>query len=321
MTGGKANLGPLNGLLRHASAHSPFYQAKLAGLKPLPSLQDFSRRVPTTTLEELEAVRLSNGDPYSLRKAAHQPATLSMQLEYDTDLPLYQALDRSSLRYYAQALQRCWSLLGLARGDRVALFDFGSSPLVYLASAFYTPYLSAGAAEALGCIPVCNDGASQLSGRAVDILRFATPRLLFLRSDCLYPFSQEVSQQGLRLADYTQGLVVAENEGWAAHLCRQGWARGLGVPLLGLLRIDLAMFLGVECPQCHLVHIWDDLYLVEAVEEKTGEPSPPGQPGLLTVTNLFNRVCPSIRYVSSVLGSLVPPGCPRGLAEGRIELT
>lgn len=55
-------------------------------------------------------------------------------------------LSREGLDGYAEALARAWGAVGVGTGDRVAIYDYGSSPISYLASAAFAPYLERGAA-------------------------------------------------------------------------------------------------------------------------------------------------------------------------------
>ena len=312
----------LKRVLRNAARNSAIFQEKLAHLQ-IPDLndeQDFIRKVPILRLEDLEEVRSSTGDPFSGRKCQGKAAQLTFQLETGEEVPLYIALSRSDLRLYAQSLSYCWRLLGLTKGDRVAIFDYGSSPISYLASSAFMPYLYRGAAEELGCIPLCNDGVSQMSQRAIEIIRFIRPRVFFIRSDCLFPFSQEVKRQGISLPDYIESLVVTEDDGIPSIRSCQTWASALGVPVYRLLRVDVAMFLGVECPHCHLLHVNSELYFVEAAQK--GQDGMPGRnsPGVLTITNLFARMTPTIRYVSHVQGVLMEPGCSQSPEDERVQL-
>ncbi|MFQ5851426.1 MAG: hypothetical protein ACE5JU_12655 [Candidatus Binatia bacterium] len=298
-------------LMMHAS-YSPFFQQKFGNLKTkgISDLKSFTQRVPVMTLEELVEERIRSRDPYSLRWCSNRTPLVAFQLEYDSESALYLGLDRAALRGYAEALRRCWSLLGLGKGDTVAIFDYGTSPVSYLASSTFTPYLRQGAADALGCLPVCNDGLANMSQRAVEILKFARPRVLFVRTDCLEPLAMEIERQLLRLADYTKALVVAENEGLPSKRDQNAYEMRLGVPVYRLLRIDVAMFLAMECPDCHLLHSWQDLYFVESVADRLDKS--------LVVTNWFAKACPTVRYLSQVRASLEPAGCPRGPQDNRI---
>jgi len=296
----------LRSLLRYAARYSPFYRRKLGkGFADPPDLAAFQRRVPLTLIDELlEEVR--SGDPYASRCCNASPQ-VCLQLEYDS--PLYLALSPAELQLYAEALRRCWLGLGLAAGYRVAIYDYGTSPLSYLASAAFIPHLKEGAADALGCLPICNDGLPEMAYRAVHILRYLRPHILFLRQECLYPLLEQAGHQGLELAEHLQALVVSANEEIADEGTRRQWREKAGVPVYILPRADAALFLAGECRHCHALHSWPDLYLLEVVDEYSLEPLPSGQRGLLTITNLCARTCPSIRYVSQLTVTLTQGGC------------
>jgi phenylacetate-coenzyme A ligase PaaK-like adenylate-forming protein len=301
---------------------SPFYRRKFQRLRSLrvPDLATFSKTIPPFTLEELVEERSASGDPYASRWCEKKRPLLTFQLEYDTEPRLYLPLDRSALKGYAEALTRCWSLLGLESGDRVAIFDYGTSPLTYLASASYSPYLGRGAAETLGCLPICNDGVANMSQRAVEILKFIRPRILFLRSDRLQPFLYQAEAAAVRFSDYLRAVVVTESEGVLSRAEQTRFEERLGVPLYRMLRIDVAMFLAVECPHCRFVHAWPDLYFVENRHGDNEETIEGNVRSPLLITNWFALGCPTLRYLSQVRGSLVAPGCSRGPQDQRIAV-
>lgn len=302
-----------NGRLMQRASLSPFYRRKIAAGHRAAGIAPF-------TLEELVEEKAHSGDPYSSRWCKKNAPVLIFQLEYDTDPRLYLPFDRSALKGYAEALTRCWSLLGLEQGDKVAIFDYGTSPLSYLASASYTPYLRRGAAEALGCLPVCNDGVANMSQRAVEIMTFIRPRIFFLRSDCLHPFIFQLQAAALRVSDYTRALVIAECEGVMSRSEQKALEERLGVPIYQMLRIDVAMFLAMECPQCRLWHTWPDLYRVENAHEPADEIHAEATATPLLITNWFALSCPTLRYSSQIRGLLVGPGCPHAPGDQRIAL-
>ncbi len=306
-------------LMKHAS-QSPFFRRKMGSLKAraIVDLKGFGEKVPVTRLEELVAEKIRSGDPYSSRWYGKRSPLVVFQLDYDTESALYLPLDRGALRDYAEALRRCWTLLGLKKGDAVAIFDYGTSPVSYLASSAFTPYLKQGAAEALSCLPVCNDGIASMSQRAVEILKYVRPRILFIRTDCLQPFATEVEGQLPRLSDHTHALVVSENEGVLSKADQHAFEGRLGVPIYRLLRIDVALFLAVECPECRLFHSWEDFYWIESVNEDFEESSSDSADRYLAITNWFARFCPSIRYLSQIKASLAPKGCHRSPGDIRI---
>jgi phenylacetate-CoA ligase len=82
---------------------------------------------------------------------------------------------------------------------------------------------------------------------------------------------------------------------------------------------------GHDCPD-RSMHLFDDMCIVENVDEE-GLPVPPGEVGArLLVTNLFNRALPLIRFEVSDLVTVEPEPCPCGRSllrvrslEGRAE--
>ncbi len=75
---------------------------------------------------------------------------------------------------------------------------------------------------------------------------------------------------------------------------------------------------GHECPE-RSMHLFDDMCIVENVDED-GDPVPVGETGArLLVTNLFNRVVPLIRFEVSDLIALDPEPCPCGRSLMRVS--
>ena len=75
---------------------------------------------------------------------------------------------------------------------------------------------------------------------------------------------------------------------------------------------------GHDCPEGSM-HLFDDMCIVENVDED-GAPVPPGEVGArLLVTNLFNRVVPLIRFEVSDLVAIEPEPCPCGRSLMRVR--
>lgn len=273
-----------------------------------------------TRLSDLVAARIASGDAYAGRRAPGRKPLVTFQLDYAEETPLYLGLDRGDLRRYAEALRRCLGLLDPRPGDVLAIFDYGTSPVAYLASATYTAYLGQGAADAFGCTTICNDGVTQMSHRAVEILKYARPRFFFLRPECLQPFLAACEAAGVQASRYTEALVATHNEGTIDAGLLARCQERLGLPLYQLARSDAALFMAMECPECRLLHTWPDLYRVEVVSPDTLRPVAGGQPGLLVITSRFARVCPARRLLTRLEGRLVAPGCPSRPGDVRLRL-
>ena len=76
---------------------------------------------------------------------------------------------------------------------------------------------------------------------------------------------------------------------------------------------------GIECDQQSGLHIWEDAYLVEIVDPKTGDPVPEGETGELVLTTLRREGMPILRYRTRDLTRFIPGDCPCGRVHRRID--
>jgi phenylacetate-CoA ligase len=248
-------------------------------------------------------------DPFGGRRDHSRPARVILQVA--DGLPLYWALGPREMAGAAAALARCWQQLGIGPGDRVAIYDYGTSPLALFASASYLAYLRAGAADLIGCIPICNDGLPELAPRAVHILKYVQPKVMFVQAEAMEPLLAAQARAG-DPAGPPCTLVAAADEQTASPSQLQRWARRVGRPVRQLLRSDAALFFAAPCPSRSAYHASGAHYLLEALSEGDRQPLPPGEVGLLTITNLFLRTCPVIRYVTDLRAALMAGPCPCG---------
>jgi phenylacetate-coenzyme A ligase PaaK-like adenylate-forming protein len=229
-------------------------------------------------------------------------------------------LTAAELRGYARALARCWHFLGVRRADKVIIFDYGTSPMAYLASAAFIPHLDKGASETLGCIALCCDGAPQLAPRAVRAARLIAPAALFVRPDCLLPFWETAEKEGAdQLRDNLRFIAVGQNEGILKRIARETWMKRTGLPIYGLARSDRALFISPQCPKCHLFHIWPDLYRLQIVHADTHTPVNSGQDGQVAIRTSFAKDSGTWQ-ISGLQGRLVPKGCELGRQHQRLSI-
>jgi len=74
-----------------------------------------------------------------------------------------------------------------------------------------------------------------------------------------------------------------------------------------------------ECPQKKGMHFWEDAFLVEVIDPKTGEVLPDGVEGELVYTTLNREAMPMIRYRSKDLATIFPELCPCGRTHRRMS--
>ena len=77
------------------------------------------------------------------------------------------------------------------------------------------------------------------------------------------------------------------------------------------------LFYAMDCLEQNGMHVWDDAFYVEALDEKN-EVVGPGEVGKLTLTNLFAEGTPIIRYKTDIDVSIEEGVCACGRAHTRI---
>ena len=74
-----------------------------------------------------------------------------------------------------------------------------------------------------------------------------------------------------------------------------------------------------ECVHKDSMHVWEDVFLVEVVDPKTGDPLPDGKEGELVFTNLVREATPLIRYRTRDIAAIVKGKCACGRTHRRIS--
>lgn len=215
-------------------------------------------------------------------------------------------LSREGLEAYAEALARAWGVLGVGPGDRVAIYDYGSSPAAYLASGAFAPYLERGAAERLLATALCVDGLPDNAKRFTHVLRHFQPRFAFVRTELAPllvggPTAVPVELRTARLVVGADGDVPGQRE-------RAAWERAWpgGVSLLA--RCDAAALIAADCPRCGLLQVPEDLYEAQALRRSPEEGE---EPRMLVVRSHFLDLGAHATELS-VLANAEGGGCSHG---------
>lgn len=274
----------------------PFYAARLgAAGQPRP-----------WSLEDLEDFVSEHDDPFGGRLLPGDRPALALELEACDAPAVWVGASGGELRAWSGALEALFRRCGVEAGECVALFDYGSSPLVLLAAGSYAPHLRRGVAERLGLRVVCNDGVASLADRMVDIVTRIRPSLWVLRRDVLAPLDEVLQTAGVDPGEACRAVIVTQAEGMppAPELAR--FAASWGVAFRRTWRADAAFFLAGDCPRCEAFHVDPRLYAIEPVED-----------GGVAVTTRFARACPAVRH--RLEGAVwLAPGCPEEPRSPRI---
>jgi hypothetical protein len=259
------------------------------------------------SLADLEDFAASHsGDPFAGRLREGPVPKFALQLEATEDPPIWIALEPPELDRWAGVIERMWTRWGTSRGETIAFFEYGSSPLVLLTSSGYVGYLRRGAADRLGLTAICNDGVAAMAARMVAIVETLRPSMLILRRDLVVPFAMALEATGVHLADRVRWVAVSEVEGAISRAEAAQVSSRLGVPVWRILRSDAAFLVSGECPDCRAFHL-DREYRAENLAG-----------GHVAITASFANLCPAIRFDIG-MATLFKGGCAREPRAVRLE--
>jgi phenylacetate-CoA ligase len=132
-----------------------------------------------------------------------------------------------------------------------------------------------------------------------------------------------LAEQGLSLKSLKLEVGVFGAEPWTEELRRE-IENKLGIQALDIYGLSEIMGPGVsmECWQgAHAgagLHIWEDHFLVEVIDAKTGENLPDGEEGELVFTSLTKEAMPLLRYRTGDLSRLDRKPCLCGRTGARM---
>jgi hypothetical protein len=280
-------------------AGRPFYDAR----------PDPAGGTAAWTLDDLCDFAAAGGDPYGGRLAGgpFHPAPdrvdvgrlppFSLQLEAG-EPPVWVGLDGGELARWATALERLLDRWGVAAGDTIGFYEYGSSPLVLLSAGSYVPGLDRGATDRLGADMFCNDGMGNMALRMAEAVRVVRPSAMVVRADVAAPLTEALEMSGVWLPDVLRWAAITVPDGapFPGDVAR--WSERWGLPVRRILRADAAFLLAGDCEACDLFHVDAEFYDLE--------PLPGGE---TAVTTRFATTTPAVRYS---LGPAEPvePGCP-----------
>ena len=298
----------MRALLAHAYRSSPYFRREFdaCGIGPstIHTLEDL-REVPllrrTTILQHFDELRAANADRFHPENGTTS-GTSGAHLTF--------IRDRAALTIGNAALSRFRGWHGFRSGERVA--EIRGVPIT----------------------PGEPDRRPAVFHQATNILRLSPYRILDERwgaevAEELVRFRpQAIRGMSTLLAHVSRFLLEHSEYEIRPRVVFTGGERvfpeqrtliaeAFRAPVVeGYANWEYALFAG-ECEHGRL-HFATEMGILEILDE--GTPAVPGKPGVMAITNLWNRAFPFIRYVIGDVGYLDGYACPcgRGLPAGRI---
>ncbi len=299
----------LQATVRRVARKVPLYQRKLAdgGVKPrqIQSLADL-RRLPFTTNADLRDTY-----PTGLLAVPSEDVLRLHTSSGTTGKPKALFFSRRDVDNAGELMARCLVMTGVTRRDVLQnMMTYG-----LFTGALVMHY----GAEKVGCL-VIPAGPGNSEKQLLLMQDFRTTVIHVTPSYALYlaDFLQKKGVDPRRDLALRKAFVGAEPY---TEETRRKIEQALGIDVYNSYGLSEMNGPGIafECEHKCGMHIWEDNFLVEILDPRTGEPLPDGQTGELVLTTLCREAMPLLRYRTRDITSIVPGPCPCGRTHRRLH--
>jgi phenylacetate-CoA ligase len=172
--------------------------------------------------------------------------------------------------------------------------------------------------ERLGCTVTPVSGG--FSERQIMLIQDFAPRVLCATPSYALNLAEIGDRQGVDLRKTAIEIGIFGAEPWSDEM-RAELDERLGIKSVDIYGLSEIIGPGVagECVEARNgMHGWEDSFLFETIEPKTGEPVPRGEVGELVITTLAKWAQPMIRYRTRDITRLEDAPCACGRTHVRI---
>ena len=319
----------LKAQLKYVYINSAFYNEKFgkAGIKPedVKSLADLEK-LPLTTRDEL-AKKVSPEDPFSGRCCTSEDKLWCVCTPPEQEIkgsPVYTAYTEDDRDALVDHMLRNLMMVGLIRGMRVEIQASLNELIHRLLERHFMVHRAVQEVFPFTSIPIESSFMTLDLPRMMYLTKFFKPDLLITTTDVAKSLTDEVKKGGETPKDAFGCKIVVHRARFGNPVLtseqRNEFVKDWGGKHFSMLDVQDNGFFATECSEFSGLHAWEDAFIVEVVDEKTGKSLADGEKGKLTVTNLFAEGTPLIRYMTGYDAKITKETCGCGRTHVRIFL-
>lgn len=297
----------LKNTLKYVYENCEFYRRKFDGIELEKITPETISKLPFTTKQELRSA-------YPL-KASCVPKEKIVRIQMSggtTGEPVIVPYTRKDVEQWKEMMLRAFEIAGITSRDVIQI-----TPAFGLWNGGFGFHFAADAINAF-VIPI---GAGNTRNQIRFMLDFSVTVLCATAS---YPLRiAEVAEElGIRPSDLPVEKLILGAEPWSDEIRKRiediFEARTYDIP--GLTEMGGVGTVGFECPLRKGLHMWEDNYIVEVVDPKTGEVLDEGEEGEVVYTAINREAMPLIRYRSGEVSEIISKErCECGIEHMRLK--
>ena len=312
--------------LQYVYNFSNLYNEKLkaAGLKPedIKTLNDI-KKIPVTVREDIENYIEKTGDPYGgiccVWTEGRQVNLTQVLKGFPGEKPIYIAGTADDFLVLTEQFVRQWRMMGIGKGDVVILqIDSRAGSHLGMVSTTHPAYRP-DVSRILNCKVLTVTYITPIEvGRTLQYLKFfkastvvALPQLFSALNEAFKAQGKTPKESGIKK------IVLTTRERGLSDAARERLKEVWGCEVYNIAYVPESQFYAVDCQAHKGLHFWEDMFIVEALDENN-QPVNPGEVGKLTITNLWAEGSPLIRFKTDMNIKLSIETCECGRTHARI---
>jgi phenylacetate-CoA ligase len=284
---------------------SPFLGKRLPKLD-LERLDDPEvwRKIPVLTKEDLRQIPPERfHDEFCI-----QPRTRVVEYWRSggaTGRPLFYPRSAEDMQHNMLIFERAWALIGATADDCAHIsFPLGVHPVAHL-------YARAAINLGIGTV-WCGAGTNTPSETQLELIDHLKPTVWIGMASYGLHLANLAEVKGFDLKDSAVKKIIVAAEP-LSPVKREKLERAWGAEVFDHFGMTEGALVSGEAVGHHGLHAFADMYFLEVIDDRSGEPVPDGEVGSLVVTPLWsNSMTPFLRWSSGDLVSLSPQGAGEG---------
>jgi phenylacetate-CoA ligase len=291
----------INRAYRNVSFYRKFLDGANVSPEDITSLSDLSK-IPFTTKEMLR-----ENQPYGMFALPLREVVRLQTTSGTTGEPIVVGYTQRDIEHWTELIARVLTMSGVTKDDVVQIsFDYG---LFTGALGFHY------GAEKIGATVIpCSRVSLE---KQIAIMRNYRTTVLICTPTFAFQIAEKIMGQGINLAELSLRVGLFGAEPWSEEM-RQKIEDILHITATDNYGLSEIIGPGVscECEQKNGMHIFEEHFIPEIINPKTGEILPDGEKGELVLTTITKEAFPMIRYRTGDFSSLEhsPCACGRTLA-------
>lgn len=295
----------LRSQLNYVYDRAPFYHKHFekSGVKPsnVKSLNDL-RKIPLTKASDLQSEMGETGDPYSGRRCVPEGEILTVYGPNQHPMPenpLLTGITDCDRNVIIQHLARNLVMSGIHSGETIQSLCWAWELFnrLYINAHLY---LSPSLCEIMGIVPVTLEIISLEAQRTFATASLLKPSTIIADLGHLAQLAAVAEQNGVKAEEMGCKRIILKEQRILTDKEKETVRGQWKADVYTMLAVQDNMLYAADCDRHNGLHVWEDAFIVEVVDEETGEPLEDGEEGKLAVTNLFAKACPMIRYLTGV---------------------